>query len=223
MERLLELAEKYPLDFVSHLSSGLPIFIGILTFRYHSVVRRYIWLLFIFFFCKDSLSLYHTYRVTSNLYVQNADAFFSTLFIALIYYNCFSNRLPRQLIIYSCALAIGVIVLTYNNERVSFMNLLAFRFFAIGLSLSYFNKIIQDLRIKHILKHTMFWFSSGLLIYATGTFFVSLFIEFLFDPSQVDDATFDSYWNLNNSLFVIFSVLSAVGLWFSRGDRENMV
>lgn len=92
-----------------------------------------------------------------------------------------------------------------------------------GLSLAYFNKIIADLRIRNILKHTLFWFTAGLLVFVTGTFFTSLFSEFIFDPKTVPDETFDFYWNINNILFVIFSALSALGLWVSKYDRDNLI
>lgn len=97
------------------------------------------------------------------------------------------------------------------------------KLFITALALTYLNEIVKEARIKSILSYSMFWVSAGFLIYSLGTFFVSLFGEFLFDPKLVDDETFNIYWNLNNVLFIIFSVLSSIGLWFSKYDSENLI
>lgn len=223
MERLLYLFGKYPLDFVSYLSSLLPIFIGLLTYQYHRLIQRCIWLFFIFLSIKDSYSLWYVYHVRSNIHIQNLETLFEIGFVGLIYYSTFTTPVSKRIIALTGLAAAGVVLLTYDYERVSFISLLTYRVYSISLSLAYFNKVMVDLRIKNILKHTLFWFSAGLLIFATGTFFVSLFSEFIFNPQVVDDATFDTYWNLNNTLSLIFASLSATGLWFSRYDRENIL
>ncbi len=120
-------------------------------------------------------------------------------------------------------LTIGVILLTYTDDRPSLPSLLLFRVYSGVASLAYFNKILADLRIRNILKHPLFWFSAGLLIYVLGTFFTSLFSEFIFDPKTVPDETFDFYWNINNVLFVFFSLLSAIGIWCVRYDQDNVL
>lgn len=223
MERLLDLVEKYPLDFVSYLSSSLPIVVGALTHEFHKRVQRYIWLFFIFLFLKDSYSFLHIYYVLSNVYIQNLETLLEIGFAGLIYYTCFNTSLSKRVILYAGIMSFCIVVLAYSQERVSIISLLTFRIYSIGLSLAYFNKIIVDLRIKNILKHTMFWFSAGLLIYATGTFFVSLFSEFLFDPKLTNNEIFDNYWNVSNDLFVIFSGLSSIGLWVSKYDSKNLI
>lgn len=221
MEKLLDLAGRYPLDFVAHLSSLIPIAIGLLTFRLYGRTHRYIWLLFVFFFLKDTFSLWYSYRTLNNLFIQNLETVFETALVGLIYYSCFSNTVSKRIILGTGILTVGVIAVMYTPNQLSLPSLLLFRVYSIVASLAYFNKTLADLRIKNILKHPLFWFTAGLLIYVLGTFFTSLFSEFIFDPKTVSNETFDFYWNINNVLFVVFSLLTAVGLWCVKYDRNN--
>lgn len=222
MERLLYLFEKYPLDLLTHLSSLLPIIIGTATYRDHSRNQRYIWLFWIAYFLKETYSLTYVYKAQANIHIQNLEPILYTIFIAYIFFVCFRSVAVRRVILVGAVVVCMVVIASFNRQNPSLYSLLSFRIYAIGLSLAYFNKIIADLRIKNILKHTMFWFASGLLTYATGTFFISLFSDFLFDTTAVDDETFDTYWNLSNIVFIIFALLSAIGLQFSKYDRSNM-
>lgn len=223
MEPLLKYIERYPLDFVSSISSLLPVIVGIITLSSHRPAHRYVWLLFVFSFIKDSFSIWHIHQEPNNLFILNLETVFETALVGLIYYSCFSNAVSRRMIVGGGVLTIGVILLTYTPDKLSLPSLLLFRVYCTIASLAYFNKILTDLRIRNILKHPLFWFSSGLLIYVLGTFFTSLFSEFIFDPKTVPDETFDFYWNINNVLFVVFAVLSAVGLWCARYDQDNVL
>ncbi len=223
MDRLLHFAERYPLDVCAHLSSLVAVIFGMITFRLHRPAHRYVWLLFVFFFVKDSYSLWYIYQKSTNLFIQNLETLFETALVGLIYYSCFSNRNSRRIILGAGILTTGVILLTYSPDQLSLPSLLLFRVYSIVISLAYFNRILADLRIRNILKHPLFWFTAGLLIFVLGTFFTSLFSEFIFDPKTVSDETFDFYWNINNVLFVFFSLSGAAGLWCVRYDRHNVL
>jgi len=223
MERLLHLFELYPLDFVSYTSSLIPIVVGVVMFGAHTRNHRYIWLLFVFFFTKETYSIWYAYWKLNNLFIQNLETVFETAFVGLIYYSCFSNTVSKRIILGASILTIIIILLTYTPDQLSLPSPLLFRVYCTIASLAYFNKVLADLRIRNILKHPLFWFTSGLLIYVLGTFFTSLFSEFIFDPKTVPDETFDFYWNINNVLFVVFSLLSAIGLWCVRYDQDNVL
>ncbi len=80
------------------------------------------------------------------------------------------------------------------------------------------------MRVKNITKHSMFWFTSGLLIYSTGTFFIMLFSEYWYkDINKVSAEVFDKYWNASQVLFIIFCFFSAHGLWLSKYEQENLI
>jgi|GEM_PF-1454005 len=223
-ERFLDLSTRYPLDLLAHLSSLLPILLGLIRFRQLNRAGIWIWLLFIFFFSKDSYSLWLVLFARSTTFVQNVEAFFQVIFISLIFYWSFESKRSRQIIVGVLVFSLAGISYTYSSSNVSTMSMAIVRIVSIGFSLAYFNKVLVDMRIKNILLHTMFWFGAGLLVYASGTFFSMLFSEYWYgDITQVPAEIFDRYWNICQILFIIFCCITSVGLWVSKRDRENFV
>ncbi len=222
--RLLELAEKYPLDFLSHLSSSLPIILGTMAYKYLRRPETYVGLFFIFCFVKDTYWLFLILFSKNTLYVQNIESFFETALVGLIYYYCFDSLQARRNIIILTTLCLMSTLYEYSGTQVSSISLSAFRLLSIGLCLAYFNKVLTDMHVKNIVQHTMFWFTAGLLIYSTGTFFIMLFSEYWYkDINKVAPEVFDRYWNANQILFIIFCCFSGVGMYMSKLDRENYI
>ncbi|GAB4045818.1 hypothetical protein [Spirosoma litoris] len=223
-ERLLDLWVKYPIDLFSHLSSCLPILFGAIRRRSLNKNAIYIWLFFVFCFSKDTYALWHALYALNTFYIQNLETVFQTVLIGLVYYYCFDTRLSKRITIGLSLLSLCIIVYAYNTTEVSIIALSTFRLLSISLSLAYFNKILVDMRISNVLLHTMFWFSAGLLLYASGTFFIMLFSEYWYkDINKVPAEVFDKYWNATQILFIFFSILSAYGLWVSKYDQENFI
>jgi hypothetical protein len=223
-ERFLDLSARYPLDLIAHLSGLLPILTGLIRFRQLNRVGLWIWLLFIFFFTKDSYSLWLVLLARSTTFVQNVEAFFQVIFISQIFYWSFESKKSKQITIGVLLLALAGIAYTYSSSNVSTMSMTIVRVVSIGFSLAYFNKVLVDMRIKNILLHSMFWFCAGLLVYASGTFFSMLFSEYWYgDIAKVPAEIFDRYWNICQTLFIVFCCIAAIGLWVSKHDQENFV
>jgi hypothetical protein len=223
-ERFLDLSTRYPLDLLAHLSSLLPILLGLIRFMQLNRTGIWVWLLFIFFFSKDTYSLWLVLFARSTTFVQNVEAFFQITAISLIFFWSFESTRSRRIIVGVLTVSLAGIAYTYSSSNVSTMSMAIVRIVSIGLSLAYFNKILVDMRIKNILLHTMFWFSAGLLVYASGTFFSMLFSEYWYgDSTQVPAEIFDRYWNICQILFIIFCCITSVGIWVSKYDRENFV
>lgn len=223
MERLLHFFAQYPIDLISHLSSILSIIAGTLRYKYLTPNLKAIWVLFILNFIKDTYSLIIIFTEPSNAYIYNIEPIYQTILIGVIFYLSFDGSTNRQLIVALTGICALITLFYYQKDQVSTVSLSVFKLFAIVLSLSYFNKVVMDMRVKNIMGHSMFWFTAGLLVYAAGTFFTVLFSEFIFNPKIVDDETFSIYWNLNSFLFILFAVLSAISIWFGKFDRENLL
>lgn len=221
MDKLLPYFAKYPLDFIAHLSSLLPIITGLIRYRFLTVSARFIWLFFIWFFLKETYTLVLALSATNNLYVQNIEPIFETIFCGFIYYYCLPTPLERKTVSIGTVLCTIFLVFSYKSDAVSAISLSTFRIFAIVLVLAYFNRLLTDMRVVSITRHTLFWFSSSLLLYSAGTFFIVLFSEYWYQGiNKVPAAVFDQYWNSNQILFIAFSVLSAIGLWLSKYDQR---
>ncbi|ADB41808.1 hypothetical protein Slin_5843 [Spirosoma linguale DSM 74] len=222
LDRLLLLCEKYPLDFITHLSSSLPVLLGLLRYKYLSLSSKLIIAFFISYFLIESLGTWLSLLKSNNLYLQNIEAIVETLFVLGIALASLQSLKWKRLTLFFAALSLTASAVTYQQDAVSSMSQSAFRLFAIFVCLSYFSKILMDVSVKNILLHTLFWFISGLLIYTSGTFFIMLFSEYWYkDINKVSAEVFDKYWNSSQVLFIIFCCLSAYGLWSSKYDQDN--
>lgn len=224
LERLLLLYEKYPLDFITHLCSSLPIILGLVRYKYLTLSTKLIVVFFIFYFLKETYATWLALFKQNNYYLQNIETLVETGIVLALGFSCFSSSSWRRLAIIIATICLSISLVTYKSDAISSGSLSSFRLFAIFFCLSYFNKIITDVRIKNILLHTLFWFTTGLLIYSTGTFFIVLFSEYWYkDINKVPAEIFDKYWNASQILFIFFCLLTAYGLWTSKYDRENIV
>lgn len=223
-DRLLYLFEKYPLDLLSHLSSSLPIIIGIFRYSYLANNLKVIWLFFIVSFVKDTYSLLLVFAAQNNTYIQNIEPVYQTILVGAVFYYSFESFYNRRLIAAFTVICTLITLFYYKDNEVSSVSLSSFRLFAIILSLAYFSKVVMDMRVKSMMRHSMFWFTSGLLIYATGTFFIMLLSEYWYqDVNKVPTEVFDKYWNPSQQLLILFAIFSAIGLWFSKCDSENLI
>lgn len=224
LERLLLLCEKYPLDFVAHISSSLPVLVGLLRYKYINTSSKYIVLFFLFAFLKESIALWLSILRSNNLFLQNIESIAEIGILLLIALACFKNAKWRRIWILMAFICLAISIFNYSSNQISSASLSVFRLFSIFLCLSYFSKILIDVSVKNILYHSMFWFCAGLLIYSTGTFFIVLFSEYWYkDINKVPAEVFDKYWNASQILFVIFCCLSAYGLWTSKFDKDNLL
>lgn len=82
----------------------------------------------------------------------------------------------------------------------------------IGLSISYFYRLLNELSIFHIHRLPMLWLSFATLIYYSGTLFLFLVSNYLF---QSTDEVNIMMWILHNLLNIIKNILFAIALWQS--------
>lgn len=223
MERILHYFIQYPIDSTAYLSSILPIVTGSLRYKYLTDNLKSIWLFFIISFIKDTYSLILVFTVPSNLYIQNVESIYQTVLIGAIFYCSFEAPSNRRLIAAFSVVCGLITIFYYEKYEVSSVSLSVFRLFAIILSLAYFSKVVMDMRVKNIMRHSMFWFTSGLLIYAAGTFFAMLLSEYWYQDVKISVEVFDRYWNSSQLLLILFTLLSTVGIWFSKYDSENLM
>lgn len=224
LEKLLLQCEKYPLDFLSHLSGSFPIVVGLLRYRYLTVALKLVVVFFSFYFLKESIALWLSLLKFNNLYTQNVESIYQTVLIGAVFYCSFELPFNRRLIAVSTAICTLITLFYYRTNEVSSISLSTFRLFAIILSLAYFSKVVMDMRVKNMMKHSMFWFTSGLLLYVAGTFFIMLLSEYWYqDVNKVPMDVFDKYWNSSQILIILFTLLSTTGIWFSKCDSENLI
>ena len=223
LDRILLLFDKYPLDFISQLSSILPIVVGLFTFKHLNKNIKIILLLFCMYFIGDTYMIWLGIFQKNNLFILNIYPIGIIILLTAAYVPIFISLSAKRLVVSVAIVFLLTCIANFKIFEISSVDLFLCRIYTIALMLLYFNNTLSDMRVKNILIHSQFWISSGLIIYATGTFFISIFSEFIFNPNLVDDTTFNAYWNLNNVLFLILVAFSSIGIWLSKCDQENLL
>jgi hypothetical protein len=83
-----------------------------------------------------------------------------------------------------------------------------------------FIELLAQMKVKNILKHSLFWVSSGIIIQSTGTILIFLFSKIILSTQAAPDIFF-RYWNFILVMYIIFCLLVSIGLWVSKYDTEN--
>lgn len=221
VERLFHLTEKYPLNLASHLSSLLPIALGLALFACLSKSYKIVLLLFALYFISDTYSLWLVMARVSTYPIQNLQPLFEISIVTAVYLSSFRKNELGKWVKWAAILSVVIVSISYRQNTISTVGLTTQRLFETIVVLLYFNKILIEARVKNILFHSMFWLSSGLLIYSAGTFFFSLFSSYLYSDT-ITNEEFDPFWKLNQILFIILCLMASVGIWVCRYETDNL-
>ncbi|WP_245565366.1 hypothetical protein [Spirosoma spitsbergense] len=186
-----------------------------------STSYKVVLLLFALYFISDTYSLWLVMARVSTYPIQNLQPLFEIGIITAVYLNSFRKNETGKWIKLAAILSAFIIVFSYRQSTISTVGLTTQRLFETITVLLYFNKILIEARVKNILFHSMFWLSSGLLIYSAGTFFFSLFSSYLYSDT-ISNEEFDPFWRLNQILYIIFCLMSSVGIWVCRYEIDNL-
>lgn len=81
--------------------------------------------------------------------------------------------------------------------------------------LNFYEMLYSD-EILLLSNYSYFWIASGILIYFSGAFFVTLFG----DKILLLKGPLKDYWIIYHILLIIFRVFIAIGLWFSKTPQQ---
>lgn len=220
LERFHSLAIKYPLDIITYFSILIPILVGVARYSYLKREIRLVLLFFCVEFSAESVALFSILNGGTTLHIPDIRASLDIVLVAVIYYVALVRAIQKKLLAAVGSIFLLFSLILYSGDSVAPWSSTAFRVYAMGATLTYYNAILADLNLKKIQHHSMFWFTAGLLFYVAGTFFTMLFNQYLFDKST-SDAVFDLYINLSQVLYIIFCLLASIGFWVSFHDRNN--
>lgn len=220
LERLNSLATKYPIDIVAHLVILIPILVGVARFSYLKRDMKLVLLFLLGDFSTETMSLLSMLRGGTTVHMLDIRASLNIALVTGIYGVALIRPGQKKAIV-----ALGILfflfsIVAYSGRVVAPWSQTAFRIFAIGATLAYYNAILADLNLKKIYHHSMFWFTMGLLFYAGGTLFSMLFNQYLHDETTPATIS-DQFTVLSQSLYIAFCLLATLGFWVSRYDQKN--
>lgn len=191
--------------------------LGSFSFRslYHDV--RFLVVLFFLFFIRDIVSNSLAYLQINNLFIYNLFAILELVFLSLIFYynDSIRSKNYRKLITWLGIGCILISILLYARNDLSTGDFVVVRLYGIFLTILFFERILLEVAVKNIIKYPMFWVASGFLLYFCGTFFIFLLGSEVLS-SYAEKGVFTSYWDTTLIFYIIFCLVSSVGIYVNR-------
>ena len=214
----------YPIAFVAELITLLPIVVGLFRLNYNKYGVKLLILFFLCVFIRDITSNIYANHGDNNLFIYNLFSFFELIFLTLFFLNNprIHSRKYRQVIIWGGSLAVLINSFFYSRTDFSVGNFSIVRVYGLLLILLFFERVLSELTIKNIITYSMFWVSTGLLLYFCGTFFIFLLSDKVLSK-EAKPEIFQQYWDTNLVFYILFCVLASIGIWFIKYDKENLI
>jgi len=82
----------------------------------------------------------------------------------------------------------------------------------ITFGLLYFDQVLKEMAIPNLERYPVFWINSGILIYFSGSLFLFLFSDFIFNNRM----SYWSFWPIHSCLTITKNISFAIGLWLQK-------
>ena len=91
-----------------------------------------------------------------------------------------------------------------------------------GYAISYFYRMLKELTVETVEEVDLFWFNTAVLIYFSGTFFLSLFLKIFMNAtgrSEIFDDFVYNLYNVHHVLYIVLNILLAKAIWVSQQNK----
>jgi hypothetical protein len=215
IERIIDIYMRYPIELMANLSTLVPLITGIIYYKYLPLGIKYLPYFLGFILIRDVVTLIYGVYKLNNLYLYNLSAILEVIFFSYIFYLSINKALFKKIILIATLIVLFTDVFFWIPNDFSPIILTLTRVVQIIITLFYFSELLSALKANNILVHSFFWLSSGLILQATGTFFVSLFSSVVLSK-VISHADFNYYWNVNLIMYSIFCFFATVSFWVSK-------
>lgn len=163
------------------------------------------------------------FKIHQNHWVHNTFNIFEYSCLCFYFYHTINNKKIKEFIKFiSIAGFILILGITFKHfEKINIIDTLSSSIgmiIIICFVLLHFYEILYTDKTENLLTYTIFWISSGILIYFTGYFFVNLFSDLLlFDKINVPIW----YYSIYYILLIFFRIFLTMGLWFSTAPIQS--
>lgn len=222
LERLFNLYLEHPLELIHDLCTIVPIFLGLFYADTKKKEIRFLILFFTILFVRNLISNVYAAHKINNIFLYNFIGFIEVITFSLLYYVCINRLIYKKIIIIGGAIVTVTNIIFWENNEFSAGIFTITRIYGLFLALLYFMELLAEMKVKNILKHFLFWISSGIIIQSTGTIIIFLFSKIILS-TQTTPVTFFIYWNFILGTYIAFCLFSSIGFWVSKYDEENHV
>ncbi|WP_421826669.1 hypothetical protein [Larkinella sp.] len=222
LEKLINHYSTYSGILAIEFVTLIPIIIGVVYLKHLNASMKFLLIYYTTVFIRDFISNLSAIYKINNHFLYNIFGFVEIVTVGLIYYQAVQNLKIRKWIAILIAISAFLGTFLWSSTEFSSGILTIADLCSMGISILYFNTIISELKIINILKHPLFWVSSGLIIQAAGTFFIFLFAKVVLSEN-VEYSIFYFYWQVRQVMYILFCLFSTIGFWVTKYDKENYV
>ncbi|OJJ18600.1 hypothetical protein BKI52_23600 [marine bacterium AO1-C] len=201
-------------------STLLPSILALLFFKKQSTPLKYLsYLLWVATVVEISAYILGTYKIPNlpllHIYVIIEFALLAWMYQLYLYRFYPKYLIPIVIVGFTLLSILNSIfiqtIYTFNTYARALENLLLIVF-----ALSFFYKLLKELKIKYLEKKPIFWINTGILIYFSGSLFIFIFSNFLVTRRELNT----QMWIIHAFLNIFHNVFYAIGLWLSRENSE---
>lgn len=214
LEKLKGLPFYQLVIFATFLVNLLPLSVGAFRFKKLSYQQKNMLLLVVIWFVLDGIGRILWINATSNLFLGHAHTLLEFLLLTRVFYLSLGSFAPRRFFpivglsftLLAVANTIFVQALDLNNSYIKLLESLLL----ISFSLMYFFKVGKEMKISRPENEPMFWISTAVLIYFSGSIFIFLNANFILLYSEDLGIRI---WFIHAVFFILFSILITISFW----------
>ncbi|MFC5411145.1 hypothetical protein ACFPMF_17620 [Larkinella bovis] len=220
LERLFNLYLEHPLELIHDIATIAPVILGIFYADTKKYEVRFLILFFLIIFFRNLISNIYAANKINNIFLYNFIGFIEVITFGLIYYFSVNRPNYKKIIVLTASIVFLTNIVFWEKNEFSAGIFTITRIYSLFLALLYFMEILAEMRVKNILKHSLFWISSGIIIQATGTILIFLFSKVILSTKTTPEIFF-VYWNFILVTYIAFCLFVSVGFWVSKYDKDN--
>lgn len=204
------------LTLISSASIFIPLIIGLSKFRSLNYTQKLLFYLVIASSITETVVYVLSEFQLPNIAVYNIYTFANFNIIFSIYLTQVSPKRKNAMIGLQIAFNLFMIInaifiqsfQAYNSYAILSMSVIF-----MSLALNYFYKLLKEVKHQRLEKNPLFWLSSGLVVYYSGTLILFLFINQISNADQSNIDLHLASWGIN-SIFILLIVTSySLTLW----------
>lgn len=160
-----------------------------------------------------------------NLFFYNWHNVLSFSCLSLIYFFHLKQQYIRGLIVfanvsvYCIALTEADTILNFQAKNFSETSFILSRIYSVFWLLLFFYQLLREMSVPRLTEYALFWFSSGALLYYSGTLFPYLFIKYTFHNANSTLA--QQYWMIDAILSIVFSAFLTLSVWYMKPTSQS--
>ena len=208
------------ISWASAIGTSIPLFLGVLRYRYLQNPLKWIVLLFGIGSLTELLSLIYATSINpNNVWIFNIYQILETTIIIIFYSMLTQVKLKKRLLYLFIILFTIVSVYQISNIGYARLNDLSFSIesiIVVLLTILNFHSILKKQVYTNILNAPIFWINSGFLIFYFGNLFLHIFSKYL--QVHAINAFFE-LWVFHSMFNIILYILISIGFWKTKKSQ----